>query len=134
MGQHSAKFHETGGDSSGQLGSAIFFRRHRGGWFVLCRKESGGFFAAERLPRLGEMINDFINAVGVKEFCLPYSTGFCFVPGSFDLMKSGIFAKYLLISALSAVLSGCLTQRTVTSNGEVVSQGYVLKRPLQGAQ
>ena len=67
MGQHSAKFYETGGDSSGQLGGVIFFRRHRGGWFVLCRKESGGFSAADRLPRLGEMIKDFINVVELTQ-------------------------------------------------------------------
>jgi hypothetical protein len=49
-------------------------------------------------------------------------------------MKSGIFAKCLLASALATLLSGCLAQRTVTSNGEVISQNYVFKRPLQGAQ
>ena len=67
MGEHSAKFYETDGDSSGQFGCVIFFRRHRGGWFVLCRKESGGFPAADRLTRLGEMIKDFINVVELSQ-------------------------------------------------------------------
>ena len=48
-------------------------------------------------------------------------------------MKSGILAKSLLASALAVLLSGCLTQQTVTSNGEVISQDYVIKRPLKDA-
>ena len=68
MGEHSAKFYETGGDSSGQLGGVIFFRRHKGGWFVLYRKESGGFYAADRLHTSGEMIKDFINVVELNCF------------------------------------------------------------------
>jgi outer membrane protein assembly factor BamE (lipoprotein component of BamABCDE complex) len=48
-------------------------------------------------------------------------------------MKSGILTKCILASALAALLSGCLTQETVTSNGQVISQDYVIKRPLKDA-
>ncbi len=48
-------------------------------------------------------------------------------------MKSGIFAKCLLASIMAILSSGCLTQQTVTSNGQVISQDYVIKRPLQDA-
>ncbi|MES2659664.1 MAG: hypothetical protein V4689_13690 [Verrucomicrobiota bacterium] len=44
-------------------------------------------------------------------------------------MKTGIFC--LLVSSLVILVSGCLTQQTVTSNGEVISQNYVIKRPLK---
>jgi hypothetical protein len=38
-----------------------------------------------------------------------------------------------IVAILCALgVSGCLTQRTVTQGGTVKSQGYVLKRPLQG--
>ncbi|MEO5917628.1 MAG: hypothetical protein ABIS50_25585 [Luteolibacter sp.] len=43
------------------------------------------------------------------------------------------FAKYLIASSLVVLLSGCLTQQTVTSNGSVISQDYVFKRPLKDA-
>lgn len=41
----------------------------------------------------------------------------------------------LTIAALVAVLgtSGCLTQRTVTQNGHVVSQDYIVDRPIRDA-
>jgi hypothetical protein len=48
-------------------------------------------------------------------------------------MKSGIFIKCLLASLVAVLSSGCLTQQTVTSNGEVISQDYVFKRPLKDA-
>lgn len=48
-------------------------------------------------------------------------------------MKSTILAKCLLASSLVVLVSGCLTQETVTSNGEVISQDYVIKRPLKDA-
>lgn len=48
-------------------------------------------------------------------------------------MKPIILAKYLLAAFLVVLLSGCLTQQTVTSNGEVISQDYVIKRPLKNA-
>lgn len=48
-------------------------------------------------------------------------------------MKTGILAKCMLASALAVLLSGCLSQRTVTSNGEVISQDYVIKRPIKDA-
>jgi hypothetical protein len=46
-------------------------------------------------------------------------------------MKPGLLAKYLLAASLVVLSSGCLTQETVTSNGEVISQDYVIKRPLK---
>jgi serine protease inhibitor len=48
-------------------------------------------------------------------------------------MKYTVFAKCLLVSALAVLSSGCLTQQTVTSNGEIISQDYVIKRPLKDA-
>jgi hypothetical protein len=41
----------------------------------------------------------------------------------------------LSIATLVAVLgtSGCLTQRTVTQNGHVVSQDYIVNRPIRDA-
>ena len=39
----------------------------------------------------------------------------------------------MLALASAVLLSGCLTQQTVTSNGEVISQDYVIKRPLKDA-
>lgn len=58
---------------------------------------------------------------------------FCFVIGKTNFMKTGILAKCMLASALAVLLSGCLSQRTVTSNGEVISQDYVIKRPIKDA-
>lgn len=46
-------------------------------------------------------------------------------------MKTGLPVKYLLAASLVVLSSGCLTQQTVTSNGEVISQDYVIKRPLK---
>ena len=46
-------------------------------------------------------------------------------------MKTGLPVKYLLAASLVVLWSGCLTQQTVTSNGEVISQDYVIKRPLK---
>jgi len=48
-------------------------------------------------------------------------------------MKTGIFTKLLLASAMTALLSGCLMRQTVTQNGEVLSSDYVVKRPLKDA-
>lgn len=59
--------------------------------------------------------------------------GFCSVGRKIKLMKSTILAKCLLASSLVVLVSGCLTQETVTSNGEVISQDYVIKRPLKDA-
>lgn len=41
----------------------------------------------------------------------------------------------VIFASLSAIvlLPGCLTQETVTQNGEVISQDYVIKRPLKDA-
>ena len=41
--------------------------------------------------------------------------------------------KFLLACSVAIMTSGCLTQETVTSNGEVISQDYVIKRPLKEA-
>ncbi len=30
------------------------------------------------------------------------------------------------------LFNGCVTKRTVTDNGEVIAEGYVLKRPIRG--
>ena len=46
-------------------------------------------------------------------------------------MKTGLIAKCLLACSAVILMSGCLTQETVTSNGEVISQDYVIKRPLK---
>lgn len=58
---------------------------------------------------------------------------FCSVGPKISPMKSGTFAKCLLASAVAILSSGCLTQQTVTSNGEVISQEYVIKRPFKDA-
>lgn len=65
------------------------------------------------------------------EISLPLLTAFCSVTGKFDTMKK--FTTCLLASSLAFLFSGCLTQETVTSNGEVISQDYVIKRPLKDA-
>jgi hypothetical protein len=44
-------------------------------------------------------------------------------------MKPLLFSAAALVSA--TLLSGCLTQRTVTAGGQTVSQQYVIKRPLK---
>ena len=46
-------------------------------------------------------------------------------------MKTGLIVKCLLAFSAVVILPGCLTQQTVTSNGEVISQEYVIKRPLK---
>lgn len=46
-------------------------------------------------------------------------------------MRPGLLTKSLLAASLVVLSSGCLTQQTVTSNGEVISQDYVIKRPLK---
>ncbi len=37
----------------------------------------------------------------------------------------------LAAMVLATSLSGCLTQRTVTEDGETISQNYVIKRPIK---
>lgn len=46
-------------------------------------------------------------------------------------MKHPAFC-WLAALALILPLSGCVAQRTVTSGGRTVSQGPVVKRPIQG--
>jgi outer membrane protein assembly factor BamE (lipoprotein component of BamABCDE complex) len=48
-------------------------------------------------------------------------------------MKTRRLAKSLLALAVILPLAGCMTQRTVTRNGQTVEQGLVVKRPLKEA-
>jgi hypothetical protein len=48
-------------------------------------------------------------------------------------MKTKLILKCLLAAAMAVTSSGCLTQRTVTRGGHVVSQDYVFKRPMKEA-
>ena len=48
-------------------------------------------------------------------------------------VKRPLILKCLLAAVLTAPLTGCLTQRTVTEGGTTVKQGYVIKRPLKEA-
>jgi len=47
------------------------------------------------------------------------------------------FIRFMALSMLALVAvfgtSGCLTQRTVTQNGHVVSQDYIVDRPIRDA-
>ncbi len=42
-------------------------------------------------------------------------------------------ALFLALVLPAFFLSGCVTQRTVTQNGRVVSEGPVIKRPVRDA-
>jgi hypothetical protein len=42
-------------------------------------------------------------------------------------------ARLLSLLAFFAPLTGCVTQRTITRNGQPVEQGLVVKRPLKEA-
>lgn len=44
---------------------------------------------------------------------------------------NSIPARILLAAAMTALLSGCLTRRTVTSGGRTVESKYVVKRPIK---
>ena len=44
-----------------------------------------------------------------------------------------MFAAFTLAAVATAFLTGCLMRQTVTSGGEVVKDGYVVKRPLKDA-
>lgn len=48
-------------------------------------------------------------------------------------MKPGTFLKSLLLLSASVACSGCLVEQTVTRNGEVVKEGYAIKRPIKEA-
>jgi outer membrane biogenesis lipoprotein LolB len=48
-------------------------------------------------------------------------------------MSHHLIAKCLLAAVAVALLSGCLMRQTVTSNGDVVQDNYVVKRPLKDA-
>ncbi len=43
------------------------------------------------------------------------------------------FARSLFLIAIILPLGSCVTQRTVTRNGQTVEQGLVVKRPLKEA-
>lgn len=42
-------------------------------------------------------------------------------------------ARFLFLPAIILPLGSCVTQRTVTRNGQTVEQGIVVKRPLKEA-
>ncbi len=48
-------------------------------------------------------------------------------------MKLGLILKCLIASALVVSLSGCLTQRTISSGGNTVSSNYVWSNPFKGS-
>ena len=48
-------------------------------------------------------------------------------------MKFATALKILLVVTITAVSSGCLVEQTVTRNGEVEQEGYVIKRPIKEA-
>ena len=52
-----------------------------------------------------------------------------------DMVHFHALGERAVINALVAtlVLNGCLMRQTVTSGGEVVKDGYVVKRPLKDA-
>jgi hypothetical protein len=49
------------------------------------------------------------------------------------MLHSRRLAKLLFALVAILPLSGCVTQRTVTRNGQPVEQGMVVKRPLKEA-
>lgn len=48
-------------------------------------------------------------------------------------MNLKTIAKLLFASVTPLLFAGCLTEETVTRNGEVMKSGYVFKRPLKDA-
>lgn len=48
-------------------------------------------------------------------------------------MKLELATKSLFAAILAVLLSGCVTHRTVTSGGETISSGYVIKHPIRDA-
>lgn len=52
---------------------------------------------------------------------------------SFSMKTSPSLARFLSLLILFAPLTACVTQRTVTRNGQPVEQGLVVKRPLKEA-
>ncbi len=48
-------------------------------------------------------------------------------------MKFATALKILSASTVVAVSSGCLVEQTVTRNGEVEQEGYVIKHPIKEA-
>jgi hypothetical protein len=49
------------------------------------------------------------------------------------IMKFRLAATCLFAAALTLLLSGCLTRRTVTEGGRTVESKYMFKRPLKEA-
>lgn len=48
-------------------------------------------------------------------------------------MKRTVTVLLLVSTGFSVLLSGCLMRQTVTVEGEVVKDGYVIKRPIKDA-
>lgn len=48
-------------------------------------------------------------------------------------MLARLFFKWLFACTLALLASGCLMKQTVTRNGQVMSEDYVVKRPLKDA-
>ena len=44
-----------------------------------------------------------------------------------------LFSTCVLVTAAAVLLSGCLVRRTVTKGGSVVTDRYVVKRPVKDA-
>ena len=42
-------------------------------------------------------------------------------------------STWVLVTVAAGLLSGCVVRQTVTSGGEVIKDGYVVKRPLKNA-
>lgn len=49
------------------------------------------------------------------------------------MKKSVRLARFLVALSASLSLGSCVTERTVTRNGQPVQQGLVVKRPLKDA-
>lgn len=67
---------------------------------------------------------------GISDWCL------CGPPGASILWPAmqlhSIFAKCLLAATVAALLTGCLTRRTVTaSDGRTIESKYVVERPVK---
>jgi outer membrane protein assembly factor BamE (lipoprotein component of BamABCDE complex) len=48
-------------------------------------------------------------------------------------MKPATLLIPLLVPIVAVACSGCLVEQTVTRNGEVVKEGYAIKRPIKEA-
>lgn len=48
-------------------------------------------------------------------------------------MNFPFLVRIAAVALAAALVSGCLTRRTVTQNGQTVEQNYVIKRPIKEA-